>query len=129
MITMVGTVSLFVEDQDRAKAFYVDKMGFDCRIDVEMYPGAPVRWIDVAPAGAQTSLILYVPDENWSHYKDTVGKSQAITLTVDDLDSTYETLKSRGVTFVSEPQQESWGHFATIEDSEGNNIMLVQNSQ
>lgn len=126
MITMVGTVSLFVEDQQRAKDFYVNKLGFTLRVEAPLYPGADVKWIDVAPAGAQTGLILYLPDENWAHYKQVVGKSQAITLTVDDLDATYQDLKAKGVKFVSEPAKEEWGTYATIEDSEGNHILLVE---
>ena len=40
MINRVGTVSIFVEDQDRAKAFYTEKLGMECTADNEMWPGA-----------------------------------------------------------------------------------------
>ena len=126
MFTKVGTVSVFVNDQERAKAFYVDKLGLELRNESELYPGASSKWLAVAPKGAQTEIILYLPDENWEHYKQTVGKSQAITLHVSDLSKTHANLKAKGVKFVTEPEKQFWGTFATIEDSEGNHILLVK---
>ncbi len=126
MISRVGTVSVFVSDQQRAKAFYTEKLGMELRTDAELYPGASTRWIAVAPPGAETELILYLPDENWEHYRGTVGKSQAVTLSVPDIHAVYNDLKAKGVTFVSEPEVQPWGTFATILDSEGNSLLLVQ---
>jgi len=126
MINRVGTVSLFVADQDRAKAFYTDVLGFELRADAPLYPGAESRWVSVAPAGAQTEIILYLPDENWEHYKGVVGKSQALTLDVGDMSAVHESLKAKGVTFVQEPDVQPWGTFAIIQDSEGNHLILVE---
>lgn len=126
MIDKVGTVSLFVADQDRAKAFYTEKLGFELRTDAPLYPGATARWVAVAPKGAQTEVILYLPDENWEHYKQVVGKSQAVTFNVTDLMTLADDLKSKGVVFLSEPDAQPWGTFATIQDSEGNSLLLVQ---
>jgi catechol 2,3-dioxygenase-like lactoylglutathione lyase family enzyme len=100
MIDRVGTVSVFVADQDRAKEFYTNVLGFELRADNELYPGALARWVAVAPAGAETEVILYLPDENWEHYKHVVGKSQPLTF--------------------------NWGTFAIIQDSEGNHLIIVE---
>ena len=51
MITSIATVTVFVEDQDRAKAFYTEKLGFKLINDSEMFPGSGMRWITVAPEG------------------------------------------------------------------------------
>jgi len=126
MISKVGTVSIYVSDQQRAKEFYTDKLGFELRTDAPLYPGAETRWIAVAPAGAQTEVILYVPDENWEHYRQIVGKSQSVTLSVDDINATYADLKAKGVEFASEPDIQPWGSYATLIDSEGNSILLVE---
>lgn len=128
MIEKVGTVSVFVSDQQRAKAFYIEKLGFELRTDAELYPGSEARWIAVAPAGAQTEVVLYLPDENWAHYAGTVGKSQAITLQVPDMDAAYKRLKENGVHFSSEPDRQPWGTFAMLEDSEGNQLLLVESA-
>jgi lactoylglutathione lyase len=126
MINRVGTVSLFVSDQERAKAFYTDVLGFELRTDAPLYPGAEARWVAVAPAGAETEIILYLPDENWAHYEGVVGRSQAITLDVTDMPAVHAELKAKGVTFVQEPDVQPWGTFAIIQDSEGNHILLVE---
>lgn len=125
-ITHVGTVSVFISDQQRAKAFYTEKLSFELRTDAPLNPGSEARWIAVAPKGAQTEVILYLPDENWEHYRQVVGKSQAITLVVPDMNATAADLKQKGVTFVQEPEVQPWGTFAIINDSEGNHILLVE---
>jgi catechol 2,3-dioxygenase-like lactoylglutathione lyase family enzyme len=125
-INYVGTVSVFVADQDRAKAFYTNVLGFELRADSPLFPGAEARWIAVAPEGAKTEIILYLPDENWEHYKDVVGKSQALTLDVTDMASLHAGLKAKGVTFIQEPDVQPWGTYAMIQDSEGNSLIIVE---
>src|SRR5215211_1344559 len=120
MIDRVSTVCVFVADQDRAKDFYTNVLGFELRTDAPLYPGATARWIAVAPKGAATEVILYLPDENWEHYRQVVGQSQALTFNVTDMQALHADLKAKGVTFVQEPDRQPWGTFAIILDSEGN---------
>ncbi|HEX7005459.1 MAG TPA: VOC family protein [Trueperaceae bacterium] len=126
MIDFVGTISVFVKDQDRAKAFYTEKLGFELKVEAPLGPGSSARWIAVAPPAGQTELILYLMDENWQHYAQTMGKTQSITLAVTDMKSTHEELLERGVKFLHDPDPQPWGTYATIEDSEGNRLMLVE---
>jgi catechol 2,3-dioxygenase-like lactoylglutathione lyase family enzyme len=126
MINRVGTVCVFVSDQQRAKAFYTEKLGFELKTEQPLYPGASNLWISVLPKGSETEIILYLPDENWEHYKQVVGQSQAVTLDVTDMESVAADLKKKGVTFTSEPDKQPWGTYATIADSEGNKILLVE---
>ncbi len=122
----VGTVSVFVSDQDRAKKFYTEALGFELRTDEPLFPGAENRWVAVAPKGARTEIVLYLPDENWEHYKQVVGQSQALTLNVTDMQALHEELKAKGVNFVQEPDVQPWGTYAIIEDSEGNRLILSE---
>jgi catechol 2,3-dioxygenase-like lactoylglutathione lyase family enzyme len=55
-ITGVRTVGVLVTDQDRALDFYVGMLGLEKRLDADM--GGGRRWIEVAPAGAATSIAL-----------------------------------------------------------------------
>lgn len=126
MIHRVGTVSVFVGDQDRAKEFYTEVLGLELRADAPLYPGASTRWIAVAPKGAETEIILYLPDENWEHYSQVVGKSQALTFDVADMATVHQELKAKGVVFIQEPEEQPWGTFAIIEDSEGNHLIVVE---
>jgi len=125
-INRVATFCIFVTDQDRAKAFYTEALGFELRSDQPMYPGASARWLAVAPKGAETEIILYLLDQNWEHYKGVIGKSQALTIDVTDMPAVVRELKARGVKFVSEPDKQPWGTFATIEDPDGNQLLLVE---
>lgn len=126
MINRVGTVCIFVSNQDRAKAFYTNVLGFELHTDEPLFPGAANRWVSVAPKGAATELILYLVDENWAHYKQVVGQSQAITLDVTDVPAVVADLKKKGVTFTQEPDIQPWGTYATFVDSEGNKILMVE---
>jgi len=64
-ITHLGTVIIPVSDQDRALAFYVDKLGFEQRSDMPFGNGE--RWLEVAPPGATTTLALIPPREGGPH--------------------------------------------------------------
>jgi catechol 2,3-dioxygenase-like lactoylglutathione lyase family enzyme len=126
MIDRIGTVSIFVSDQDRAKDFYTRVLGFELRTDAPLYPGATARWVAVAPKGADTEAVLYLPDENWEHYRQTVGQSQSLTFHVTDMAGTAAALKAKGVTFAQEPDAQPWGTYAIIVDSEGNRLILSE---
>ena len=126
MIKRVGTVSIFVEDQDRAKGFYTDVLGMELISDDPLWPGADSRWLSVAPAGAETLITLYKFDENWEHYRATFKQSQSLTLQCDDIDETYRLYKERGVEFLGEPETQFWGRFVMMKDCEGNTLILVQ---
>lgn len=125
-IDRISTVCVFVSNQDRAKDFYTNVLGFDLREDQPLSPGAANRWLAVAPRGSQTDVILYLPDENWEHYRQVVGKSQALTFNVVDMPATVKNLKAKGVKFLQEPDVQPWGTYATIQDSEGNSLLLVE---
>ena len=125
-IKRVSTVSVFVSDQDRAKEFYTQVLGFELRSDEPLFPGAEARWVAVAPTGSETEVILYLPDENWEHYKGVVGKSQALTFEVADMKALQKDLKTKGVKYIQEPDEQPWGTFAVIQDSEGNHLIMVQ---
>jgi hypothetical protein len=85
-----------------------------------MSPGSPNRWIAGAPKGGQMELILYQMDDNWQHYQQVIGKSQATPLDVSGMANLAAELKSRRGGFVQEPDVQPWGTYATIVDSEGN---------
>ena len=128
MIKMVGTASVFVADQQRAKNFYVDKLGMELRLEAPLFPGSDLKWIEVAPAGAETSINLYKTDENdedWGHYAGTIGKAQAITIQASELENLAEELRGRGVTILQEPVSEPWGNWMSIQDSEGNTLLIT----
>jgi catechol 2,3-dioxygenase-like lactoylglutathione lyase family enzyme len=111
-------VSLPVTDQDRARDFYVNQLGFELRNDS---PAPQGRWVEVAPPGAQTALTLVT----WFPGMQP-GALQGLVLESDDVRSEYELLKSRGVAFKGPLQTQSWGTYAEFEDPDGNGWVLQQ---
>ena len=104
MLTMVGTITVHVSDQDRALAFYTEKLHFEKRMDMPMGPDQ--RWIEVAPAGAQTRILLYKPTpdapgaDSYEAAKAKIGTSTGMVLEVDDIVATFEDLKANGVRII-----------------------------
>ena len=126
MINRISTVSVVVSDQDRALAFYTEKLGLELQMDAPM---GQSRWIQLAPKGAQTSLVLGMPTsdmppEVYERTKSMMGGFTNFILNVDDMDATYAELSGRGVEFVDKPSQQPWGWWATIKDPDGNIIGL-----
>jgi lactoylglutathione lyase len=123
MIDAVATVCIFVTDQDRAKTFYTNTLGFELRQDSPM---GESRWIAVAPKGARTEVILYKMDQNWEHYRSVMGKSQAITFNVTDIAGLRDDLKAKGVRITQEPDPQPWGTYMMILDQDGNALLMVE---
>jgi len=123
MIDAVATVCIFVNDQDKAKAFYTEKLGFELRQDSPM---GESRWIAVAPKGARTEVILYKLDENWEHYRQVLGKSQALTFNVTDMAALHADLKVKGVRITQEPDSQPWGTYMMILDEDDNGLLMVE---
>ena len=116
----IQVVSLPVSDQDRAKAFYVETLGFELRSDATFGPGQ--RWVEVAPVGATTRITLVT----WFPQMP-AGSVQGLVLMTDDIQGDYTALKARGLTFGGEIEAAPWGTFATFSDPDGNGWVLQEN--
>ncbi|MEU8185493.1 glyoxalase superfamily protein [Micromonospora sp. NPDC049044] len=117
-VTHVQLVSVPVTDQDRARDFYVDVLGFDLVWDNPMGPDGG-RWVQVAPKGAATALTLVT----WFPTMPP-GSLKGMVLETDDLDADVAHLRERGVEFESDIQSAPWGRYATLHDPDGNGIVL-----
>ena len=115
-LTRVQLLSVPVSDQDRARDFYVNTLGFDLISDTQLGPGQ--RWIQVGAPGAQTSLTLVTWFETMP-----AGSLRGLVLESDDLEADIKALAARGVT-VSDVQAAPWGQFVTCEDPDGNGLIL-----
>lgn len=116
-ITHIQLLSVPVTDQDRAKSFYVDRLGFDLVNDNKVGPAQ--RWVQVAPKGASTSITLVT-------WFDTMpaGSLKGLVLETDDLDGDVAALTGRGVSIKGGIQQAPWGRYVTFDDPDGNGIVL-----
>ena len=117
MITHVKFVSVPTRDQDRALAFYTDKLGFKLVTDQPF--NDTQRWIELRLGTSDTRFVLFTMDGG-----PQPGFSFNGALACDNVDRTYEELKARGVEFESPPRKEPWGTFAIIKDPDGNTFVL-----
>jgi lactoylglutathione lyase len=90
-ITDIRTVGVPVTDQERALEFYLDKLGFETRMDVPV-PQFGGRWIEVAPRGAAVTIALVPSREDVP-----AGVETGIRLTAADVARVHADLESRGV--------------------------------
>lgn len=122
-ITRIYSADVFVSDIGRAIDFYVNTLGFEKRTDEPMDDKGH-RWVEVVPPGTDTPLILAHDFGHWT--PERVGTYTGLILNVDDMASTAETLKAKGVKFASEPEGSPWGIFAEIQDPDGNTFVLFE---
>jgi catechol 2,3-dioxygenase-like lactoylglutathione lyase family enzyme len=118
-ISKVQVFSVPVADPERARAFYVDTLGFAVLSDVEMQPG--MRWIMVAPPGGQTAITLVTWFESMP-----AGSLRGLVLETDDLGGDVQRLTEAGVDVGSGVQQAPWGDYAEFADPDGNGLILQQ---
>lgn len=119
MITHVSVAVMYVADQDASLAFYVDQLGFAKVRDEEMWPGA--RWLEVAPSGGQTSIVL----SSAADFNKQPGDGAYLTFACDDIQATVKQLREAGVT-VTDPVEESWGTFIKATDPDGHQVQIAQ---
>jgi catechol 2,3-dioxygenase-like lactoylglutathione lyase family enzyme len=121
-ISNIGTVVIPVSDQDRAIAFYVDTLGFEKRVDVPF--GNGYRWVEVAPAGADTTIAIVPPPPG----KPTGDVETGIALNTDDIDGVHADLKARGVDVDGEVSRmgDPVPPMFWLRDPDNNTLMIVE---
>lgn len=123
MIKRIALAGIWVSDQDAARKFYIEKLGFELQTDIIM--GTGYRWLEVVPPGGDTGLTLAKP---YLGQKDvSVGGFSNVVLSCDNIIKTYKELESRGVKFIEKPNMQDWGMMqALFEDPDGNVFVLVE---
>src|SRR5258707_9211294 len=117
MIRGVKFDSITVTDQDRALAFYTEKLGF--RVVTDQPFNDKQRWIELGIPGADTRIVLFRFSESLKP-----GGQMNITFWTDDVEGTAAELKNKGVEFVMDPKREAWGTAAAFKDLDGNTFIL-----
>jgi catechol 2,3-dioxygenase-like lactoylglutathione lyase family enzyme len=125
----IKLTGIYVDDQDRARAFYRDVLGLKVKTD-EAY-GEGERWLTMVspdePDG--TELLLGVPDEPARAFQKALREAgkPATALSTDDCQGEYDRLTASGVRFVMPPTTMSYGGTdAVFEDGCGNLICVHQ---
>ena len=123
----IKLTSVAVDDQDKAEAFYVDKLGFQRKRNMPM---GPVRYLTVVspaePDGVELSIEPGGQDPDFARFQ-TWMVERGIPWTafaVDDVDAEHKRLSGLGVRFASKPEDVGPVRAAVLGDTCGNLIML-----
>jgi len=125
----IGLVSLYVDDQEKARTFYAEAMGLQVKTDAPY--GPQERWLTVvSPEDADgVEVALHLGDEAARAYQKaakTAGRP-ALSLISDDAQRDYERLRAKGVEFTMPPTRMDYGGTdAVFDDTCGNLINLHQ---
>ncbi len=128
MLDGVSQVSMHVvvQDQERAKRFWIETIGFDLVDDQQM---GNERWIRVTPPDHGVVLVLGGPNPWLADCQRNVPAQlphSPVFFTCPDIQQTYRELTERGVSFPQPPTQMFWGWWALFSDPEGNRFALNQ---
>lgn len=120
-------MSVFVDDQEKARGFYTDRLGFVVKHDI---PLGEYRWLTLVSSDAPDGVeLLLEPDENPAAQDYTRALAEqgipAASFAVEDVDAAYEELVAAGVTFLQAPTTGGPVRTAVLDDTCGNLVQLV----
>src|SRR5215510_9902233 len=114
----IELVAIPVTDVDRAKAFYVDKVGFNADHDYQV--SETLRFVQLTPPGSACSIVLGTGITEMSP-----GSQRGVQMVVADVSAARDSLLKHGVQ-VSDIDVQPWGSFVTFADPDGNAWALQQ---
>ena len=114
----IELVPIPVTDTDRAKAFYVDQVGFNADFDVQVNEN--LRFVQLTPPGSACSICFGTGISEMEP-----GSQKGIQIVVPDADAAREHLLNAGVD-ASEVDEQDWGRFVYFADPDGNTWSLQQ---
>jgi lactoylglutathione lyase len=121
VITGIASTSIFVKDQQESLNFWVDKIGFEVICDLQLESN--FRWIEIAPRSSNSSINLY-PKSLIS--KKDLKPMPVIVFSANDIQSTFDNLRARGVTFSRNPLKSILGIHAMFKDVDGNEFLILE---
>jgi catechol 2,3-dioxygenase-like lactoylglutathione lyase family enzyme len=136
MLKGLTHVNVWVNDQDEALAFYIEKLGMELRDDVTVPELDNFRWLTVGPPGQDdvALALMAIPQppmfdpETAELVRATLAKGVAggLFFSTEDCRASFEELKDRGVEFTQEPTDQPYGVDLGIRDPSGNAIRVVE---
>jgi catechol 2,3-dioxygenase-like lactoylglutathione lyase family enzyme len=114
----IELVAIPVTDVDRAKSFYVDKVGFNADHDYPINP--QLRFVQLTPPGSACSVVMGLGITDMPP-----GSQRGVQMVVADAAAARTELAGRGVE-VSEVDDQPWGKFVYFADPDGNTWSLQE---
>lgn len=122
----IASIALVVRDYNDALAFYRDALGFDVLVDTDLGEGK--RWVEVAPSGGGTSLVLAEATNpaQLAAVGNQAGGRVFLFLETDDFARDHAAMVMKGVKFLERPRHEAYGVVAVFADLYGNHWDLIE---
>lgn len=126
MIHSISKVTLYVNSQEEAKAFWTEKAGFKVLLEQPM--GPDMTWLEVGPSkGNGTAFVLYDKKMMMAQSPKTDVGHPSIILSTDDIESAHKELLERGVS-VGEIMRMPYGSMFQFSDMDGNAFLLREDA-
>jgi catechol 2,3-dioxygenase-like lactoylglutathione lyase family enzyme len=133
MIQRLSHMTIYVEDQDSARDFYVNKLGFEVKMDASMENG--FRWLTVSPKGQPELQLILMKIDGPNIKPEAANLLRSLlrqgalgpgVMQTGDCQKTYEVLTAKGVEFVSPPKVQFYGVEAILKDNSGNWFSMTE---
>lgn len=122
MINKIGKITLYVNNQEEAKKFWTEKLGFVVKFEQPMGPN--MKWIEVGPSESEfTTFVLYDKNLMMAQNPATNVGHPSILLSTTDVEKAYNEMKAKGVK-VSDIMKMPYGMMFSFEDQDGNSFLL-----
>jgi predicted enzyme related to lactoylglutathione lyase len=124
----IKLTSIFVDNQDKALAFYTEKLGFAKKNE---FPAGDFKWLTVVSPEEPNGTELYLAPNTdpaakaFQQAQKQQGSPAAMFFT-DDVKRDYESMSAKGVNFVMTPTNTTGSIIARLDDTCGNMIQLTQ---
>lgn len=122
----LGQITLLVKDYDEAISYYRQILNFELLEDTQL--SETKRWVRVSPPGSSCHLLLAkaVNENQKAQIGCQAGGRVFLFLYTDDFYRDYKNYRSKGVEFIREPTQESFGIVSVFKDLYGNLWDLIE---
>jgi len=125
----LGMITIVIDEYDAAIKHYVEDLGFTLIEDSTLTPDK--RWVVVAPSdqGARILLAKAASETQKAAIGNSTGGRVGFFMYTTEFSQTYELYKSRGIRFIDEPRQESYGRVVVFTDKYGNKWDLIEQNE
>ncbi|NLK95297.1 MAG: VOC family protein [Clostridiales bacterium] len=122
MINNIGKVTIYVNNQEEAKDFWINKMNFIIKLEQPMGPN--MKWLEVAPSEESfTTFVIYEKRLMLAQNSNANVAHPNIILSTNNIDATYDQMKSNGIN-VGEIMNMPYGKMFKFQDQDNNEYLV-----
>lgn len=121
MINKIGKITIYVQDQEQAKDFWVNKLGFVVKGEFPMGPSA--TWLEVGPSEDEFTTLVIYDKALMEKQNPSAVAHPSILFSTSDVESAYEKMKQNGVE-VDGLLKMPFGTMFNFKDQDGNTYLL-----